>query len=126
MKIEEFLESLTDVERDFVAGLDYGSDAAKHRQEFDLVIERQGQVDFKNQLWHPYEVIELGKNWLQVGHEREFIACAGIFLLNISTGADRINDWSNNMSVLQDSWADLKSAHRVLLEPLAELVKQLC
>lgn len=123
MNLQELLESLTDAERAFIAGLNYGLDAVTHRRELDLVIERQGRVDFENQVWHPYEVIELGKNWLQVGHEREFIACAGIVLLNISTGADNMNDWSTNMDVLRDSWEELDAPHRELLASLVEHVK---
>jgi hypothetical protein len=42
--------------------------------------------------WHPYEVIELGKNSLQTGHEREYAACLCIVLLNIERGADKSND----------------------------------
>ncbi|NRB76275.1 MAG: hypothetical protein HRU46_18090 [Verrucomicrobiales bacterium] len=125
MKLEEFLKSLTDAERDFIAALDYGNDLEKHRQEIDLVIERQGQVNFEKQLWYPYEVIELGKNWLQEGHEREFVACAGIVLQNITAGADNMNDWEINMSVLRDSWEGLQALHRKLLEPLAEQAKRM-
>ena len=125
MGLQDFLESLTDAERDFISGLDYGNDAATHRQELDLVIEREGRVDFENQVWHPYEVIELGKNSLQDGHEREFVACAGIVLLNISTGADKMNDWSINMEVLRDSWEKLDVSRRVLLAPLVERAKKM-
>lgn len=122
MTLARFLYSLTDAERDFIANLDYQDDFEKHRKGLDLVIKRHGEVDFESQLWHPYEVIELGKNSLQKGHEREFVACAGIVLFNISIGADNRNDWEISMSELRSFWNELDSQHRTMLAPLVAQV----
>ena len=66
MTLAHLLRSLSDPERDFIAGLDYGADRAMHRAALDTVIEHDGEVDFDTQgYWYPYEVIELGKNWFQ-------------------------------------------------------------
>ena len=92
MNLSQLLQSLSDVERDFIANLDYGADSGKHRAALDAVIERRGDVDFETKgVWYPYEVIELGKNCLKEGHEREYAACMGIVLKNIEAGRDRLN-----------------------------------
>src|SRR5690349_20452564 len=92
MTLSQLLRSMSDAERDFIAGLDYGAERKLHRAALDTVIEHDGEVIFDTQgAWYPYEVIELGKNWLQEGHEREYAACMGIVLRNIQSGRDRCN-----------------------------------
>jgi hypothetical protein len=90
--LADFLTSLPDSERDYIASLDNNKDVAKHREQLDVVIAKGGTVDLASQCWHPYEVIDLGKHLLTEGHEKAFVACNGIVLLNISTGNDRCND----------------------------------
>lgn len=92
MTLQELLESLTDDERNFISGLDHGDDLAEHRAQLDLVIENQGAIDAEEQLWYPYSVIEIGKNMLQAGHEREYAACTGIILHNVILGNDKMNN----------------------------------
>ena len=118
MTVPDFITGLSEEERNFIAELDYGNDANRHREELDRVIESGGRVDHENQGWYPYEVIELGKNWLQEGHEREFVACAGIVLQNICDESDICNEWEINMSVLRSVWDRLLPSHKELLEPL--------
>ena len=126
MTLPEYLNSLTESERDFIAELDYGQDAALHREELNRVIENGGNADLDNQLWYPYEVIELGKNWLQKNHEREFVACAAIILHNIITGEDNINDLDISMNVLLDNLNGLDDGSRAILDPLlAVAIEQL-
>src|SRR5436189_3725954 len=92
MTLPQLLTSLSDAERDYIAITDYGNDAEKHREQLNVVIDRGGAVDMKKQYWFPYEVIQLRKNHLEAGHEREFAACAGIVLKNIVDGSDRFDD----------------------------------
>ena len=92
MNLVELLESLTDEERNFIANLDHGDDQEEHRKQLDVVIENKGAVDSDSQLWYPYSVIEIGKNMLQPGHEREFAACVGIILHNVIEGSDKMNN----------------------------------
>ncbi|MCF6314140.1 MAG: hypothetical protein L3J39_16955 [Verrucomicrobiales bacterium] len=120
MKLSEYLKSLTEEERDFIAGLDYENDFSEHRKELDRVIMNGGNIDSKKQLWFPYEVVELGENWFQDGHEREFVACAGIVLHNIFTGADQMNDVDIDMDVVLNSLNRIDEDLRLLLEPLLE------
>lgn len=93
MKIfADFLTSLSEAERDYIANLDNEEDVREHRKQLDAAITGGGLADLDNQYWYPYEVIDLGKHFLEQGHEREFVACNGIVLLNISTGSDICND----------------------------------
>ncbi len=93
MKLKELLQSLSEQERNFISNLDYGNGSSQHKCELDKVIENEGVVDFDKQgVWYPYEVIELGKNWLQEGHEREFTTCMAIVLKNMLDGDDKSND----------------------------------
>lgn len=89
----EFLKSLSETERDFLAELDSGREPVEHRRQLDIVISNGGIADLSVQSWHPYEVIDLGKHLLFPGHENEFVACNGIVLLNIATGNDHSNDF---------------------------------
>jgi hypothetical protein len=106
MTLSHFLDSLTDAERDFIAKLDYGNNAEKHRQQLEVVIQNEGKVDMDHQITHPYEVIELGKSHLQKGHEREFAACMGIVLKNLLNNNDKMNDIDN---ILDNHMADINS-----------------
>lgn len=119
MTLPQLLRSLSDSERDFIAALDYGADREAHRAALDTVIEREGDVAFESQgFWYPYEVIELGKNWLQEGHEREYAACMGIVLRNIEAGRDRCNGLED---ILELHYAAIQR----LPDDLRELVDQL-
>jgi hypothetical protein len=121
MNLSQLLHSLSDSERNFIAGLDYGADREAHRRALDTVIERAGEMDFKAQgYWFPYEVIELGKNGLQQGHEREFAACLGIVLRNIETGRDLSNDWEYILTQQYESVQNLPSELRALMDSLIE------
>ncbi|MFM2242060.1 MAG: hypothetical protein RLZ97_915, partial [Verrucomicrobiota bacterium] len=87
----------------------------------DAVIERGGDVDFATQgVWYPYEVIELGKNCLKEGHEREFAACPGVVLHNIETGRDLHNDLDHILTQQSESVQQLPSELRALMDSLIE------
>jgi hypothetical protein len=121
MTLAQLLHSLSDAERDFIASLDYGSDRAKHGAALDTVIQHDGEVDFDAQgFWYPYEVIELGKNWLQEGHEREYAACMGIVLLNIEAGRDLSNDLEYIVEQHYDSIRSLPADLRQLIDLLID------
>jgi hypothetical protein len=123
MNLAHLLHSLSESERDFIAALAYGIGHESHRAELDVVIERDGILDFDKQgYWHPYEVIELGKNWLQAGHEREYAACMGIVLRNIEAGGDCCNDAENIVSQHYDSIRQLPDELRQLIDSLIERV----
>jgi hypothetical protein len=121
MNLSQLLQSLSASERDFIAALDYGADREAHRAALDTAIEHAGDVDFDAQgYWYPYEVIELGKNWLQEGHEREFAACIGIVLRNIQAGRDRSNDLDYILTQHYDSIQQLPTELRELIDSLIE------
>ena len=123
MNLAQLLQSLSDSERDFIAGLDYGADREAHRKALDRVIKHAGDMEFDAEgYWLPYEVIELGKNWLQQGHEREFAACMGIALRNIETGRDRSNDLHYILTQHYDSIQQLPAELRGLIDSLIERI----
>jgi hypothetical protein len=87
MTFQEFIGTITPAELDFIARLDYGQDFEEHRKTLDLAIANGGVVDTAKQgVWFPLEVIDLGKNCLLPGHEREYALCMGIVLQTGSIG----------------------------------------
>lgn len=123
MTLTSLLESLTNDEREFIAGLDYGRDSDQHRSALDNVIASGGLVDFESKgYWHPYEVIELGKNWLQAGHEREYAACLGIVLKNMESGDDRSNDLEWIIENQADSISQLPSDLKTMVTELIDKI----
>lgn len=108
MTLDSLLTSLTEEERNFIASLDYGQDAEQHRTALDAVISEGGHIDLALKgRWFPYEVLELGKNWLQSGHEREYAACLGIVLTNLRQCTDTLNDLEDILEHQTDSISKL-------------------
>jgi hypothetical protein len=110
MTFKEFLATVTEEERDFVARLDYGQDHGNHRKALDHAITNGGVVDIANQgVWFPLEVLELGRNALQPGHEREFVLCAGIVLQSDKTGDEAEDLMQNHADEIRRLPEDLRS-----------------
>ena len=124
MDFPAFLASLTDAERNFIAGLDYEEETEAHRKALDLVIERGGFVTLEEQCWYPYEPVKLGVWVWKPGHEREFVACVGIVLTNMVSGDDVTNEWDYDMRPLRESWDGLEPKYRAILAPLVDAAKQ--
>ena len=121
MILPDFLNSLYDAERNFIASLDYGCQAEDHRRSLDHLIENAGRIAPKTPLLCHYEVVVLGKNWLQEGHGREFVACAAIVLQNIIEGLDSRNSVESSMGVVTENLTSLEPQHQHLLQPLLEV-----
>ncbi len=124
MTLAELLTSLTSRERDYIASRDYGNDARKHREALDIVIERGGAVNMATEYWFPYEVIELCKNQLEDGHEREFAACAGIVLKNMLDGSDKSTDIEPLAEVAAPEIGKLPNELQLLLNSLFDAAVQ--
>ena len=45
-----------------------------------------------DQMWYPYEVVELGAYALESGHEREFVMCTLLVLYAVIAGYDTSKD----------------------------------
>ena len=118
MTLAELLRSLTSRERDYIASRDYGTDTRKHRDALDSVIRRGGAVNMAAEYWAPYEVIELCKNQVEDGHEREFAACAAIVLKNILDGSDRSTDIASLTEVVAPHIERLPDELQALLNAL--------
>ena len=125
MNLAELLISLTDDERNFISGLDHGDDQAEHREQLDVVIEKQGRIDAEDQLWYPYSVIEIGKNVHHAGHDREFAACVGIVLHNVLEGSDKINNVAQIIATFSHQIASLPEDLKDMINGFVELKNKL-
>ena len=123
MTTSELLHSLTEAELGFIARLDYGADWERHIAGLRSVVARGGEVRMADEYWYPYEVIELGKNDLKHGHEREFAACLAIVLSNILSAADEMNDASGILERVNANVSALPPTLRDLITSLAEKVR---
>lgn len=88
----EFIQSINNDELKFISRLDYGAGIKKHYAALKALIFEQGGIVNEDQYWYPYEVIELGSNSLQAGHEREFTICTLIVIHNVISGSDKTTD----------------------------------
>lgn len=86
------IQSISEQELDFIAALDYGRDREKHLAALKQLIYGQNGILSETQFWYPYEVIELGSNQLQPGHEREFAICTLLIISAITAGTDKTKD----------------------------------
>jgi len=110
-----FLRTATEGELRFIACLDYGNDAGRHFEALKKVLQDQnGEITNEN-LWHPYEVIELGSHWLQQGHEREFVLCTLLVVGAIRSGFDR-------STTLSEKFANRVSDYALLPDQLKSIV----
>lgn len=85
----------------FIAGLDYWQDQVAHLAALEsLIFERQGK--FKDgEHWCPFEVVELGTNSVNPGHEREFALCCLLALEAINSGFDSVHDRESRFSAFE-------------------------
>jgi len=125
MNLAELLESLTEDERNFIAKLDHGDDHEEHRKELDVVIAKQGVVDPDLQLWYPYAVIEMGKNVLFPGHEREFASCVGIVLHNVIEGSDKMNNVAQIIAKFAHEISILPSELREMINGFVQVKEEM-
>ncbi len=86
------LIALSDEELAFIGSLDHGQGTEQHLAALLSVLSESAGIVGDGQHWYPYEVIELGANWLQVGHEREFALCTLLVIENVAAGTDTSTD----------------------------------
>lgn len=87
---EEFLKSLIESERNFIASLD-SHNPEVYKESLDEIIANGGLVNLDEEYWLVfYSKIETGLNNLMKNHEREFTACLLIVLINIESGSDTL------------------------------------
>jgi hypothetical protein len=116
MTLPALLHSLTDAERNFIAEMDYGVAWQQHRAALDVVIQRNGVIDFATQgVWFPHEVIMLATMSVEEGHEREFAACVGILLLRAERHVVERRD-----SILGQLPTELRECLRLLYDQLRQ------
>tara|TARA_B100001989_G_scaffold250817_1_gene228680 strand:- start:3333 stop:3701 length:369 start_codon:yes stop_codon:yes gene_type:complete len=99
----DFIQTITDEELEFISMLDYGEEASSHLKELKSLIFKQNGIRTEKQYWHPYEVIELGSYALKKGHEREFVTCILIRILNVKEGADGTSDLEHLFKIFSEN-----------------------
>ena len=117
MEAIEFIKSITSDEMEFISKLDYGDGSEKHCQALEKVIFEQGGVIHDDQRWYPYEVIELGANWLQQGHEKEFSICTLLVIMNVQAETDT---WTELDWKLESQNNEYKKLPKEMLEIIRE------
>lgn len=110
----DVVQTISEDEFRFIAGLDYGQDEECHQAALRSVIEVQGGRFNEDQYWFPYEVVELGANHLQPGHEREFVICTLLVIRAVIGGFDKATDLAEKRSAMDWQYrhlpADLQAA----------------
>lgn len=83
-----FVLTASEQELWFIAGLNYAQGQEEHFQALkELIFQRNGSF-LPTNTWFPYEVIELGANSAEVGHEREFVICSLLVIHGVASGFD--------------------------------------
>ncbi len=118
------IRSITRSELEFIALLDYGLEKEKHLAALEKLIFEQGGVSHADQSWFPCEVVELGSNSLQPGHEREFVICTLLVIASIKSGFCNTKELDQ---MLSDRSADYDSLPKELSETvLTEYLNASC
>ena len=107
------VRSASEQELRFIAARDYGQDAERHFAALCSVCYEQGGLIQPDQIWFPYEVVELGSHSLFPGHDREFAICTLLVLANVVAGIDTSTD-------LQAKFADRAAEYDLLPSDLRE------
>ena len=113
--MNKIIQNITEEELKFISEADYGQDSEKHYNALKKVIFEQNGIINNEQTWFPYEVIELSSNSLKEKHEREFVICTLLIILNVNVGTDLIND-------LEDKFSSLSGEYEKLSKPSSELI----
>jgi hypothetical protein len=90
--MSSFVASATEGELAYIASLNNGLEKQLHLDALRAVIHDQGGQFREGQLWHPYEVVELGAHALAPGHEREFAICTLLVIAAVNSGFDSATD----------------------------------
>lgn len=110
--ITPLLKTITEEELRYIAALDYGQNQERHFEALRAIVFEQDGNPNKDQLWFPYEVIELGSHALVSGHEREFFFCTMLVLQSVLIGYDTSADLASKLSARAQEYDQLPHALR--------------
>ena len=110
--LSSLVKSITESELAYIAALDYGQESQQHLDGLRTVIFDQSGTPRDGQIWHPYEVIELGAHALSPGHEREFAICTLLVIQAVMSGFDSATDLSAKLSERSQDYDKLPVALR--------------
>jgi len=97
-QMHEFIATVSEPELRFIASCDYGQDQEKHFLALhELIFKRKGAFT-EDDVWFPYEVIELCANSIRGGHERAFAISALLVVHAVESGFDTWTDISDKFS----------------------------
>lgn len=96
--LSPLIKSVSESELSYIAELDYGQGSHRHLESLRAVILGQDGSLREGQSWYPYEVIELGANALNPGHEREFVICTLLVIQAVIDGFDSSTDLTTKFS----------------------------
>src|SRR5262249_44435379 len=108
----DLISTVTPGELAFIAGLDYGQGSDQHLSALREVVFNQCGVPNQEQLWYPYEVIELGAHHLTPGHEREFVICTLLVIGAVAAGRDTYTDLQAKFEQHSSTYAALPAELR--------------
>jgi len=119
-----FISSISVKEMQFISGLDYGNDASRHEQALrELIFDRSGKFE-EGEYWFPYEVVELGSNALQVGHEREFTICTLLVIEAVISGFDQSTDLMRKSAEMTPAYSSLPTnLNEIIVEAYLKATK---
>jgi len=120
----EIIQTITDKEVDYISRLDYNQESEIHRKELEALIHKQSGIVAEDQYWHPYEVVELCSHVLNPNHEREFVICTLIILLNVKNGTDHWSDLEFKLECRRTDYDSLSPSYReVVLNNYSMLIE---
>lgn len=101
------VSSITEQELRFISELDYGNDADKHYDALVSLLSIRSCRFEPDDVWFPYEVIELGSHGLQPGHEREFAICTLLVIHGVASGFDKSTTLDEKLSQRAKDYEEL-------------------
>jgi hypothetical protein len=107
--ISPLIKSVSENELLYIAALDYEQECSQHLAALRKVVFEQDGIISASQIWHPYEVIELGANSFKAGHEREFAICTLMVIQAVAAGVDLSTDLSAKFSARTQDYDALPS-----------------
>ncbi len=122
--MNSLIKTITEEELKFISSADYNQDSLKHYKALKEVIFVQDGIVNNEQSWFPYEVIELSSNSLKENHQREFVICTLLIILNVKVGADTVNDLDSKFNSFSGEYEKLSNKYSEII--ISEYINENC
>ncbi|MBC3875820.1 hypothetical protein [Undibacterium flavidum] len=117
------IKSISESELEFISKADYGDEYLRHKEALKKLIFEQNGIVNADQLWFPYEVVELSRWSCKEDHEREFAISNVIIALSILGGADTTNSTEYMFDQLSHAYERLPLELRNIVVDILFLAK---